>query len=67
MGISNRERDEDVDEIRRVLGIGKCVVVLRFLFNLIFIFFILHLLLLIWNLFICQWCEVEFFISIEMV
>ena len=39
MGISNRERDEDVDEIRRVLGIGKCVVVLRFLFNLIFIFF----------------------------
>ena len=40
MGISNRERDEDVDEIRRVLGIGKCVVVLRFLFNLLLFFFI---------------------------
>ena len=32
MGISNRERDEDVDEIRRVLGIGKCVIVLRYVY-----------------------------------
>ena len=37
MGISNRERDEDVDEIRRVLGIGKCVIVLDILLCLVFI------------------------------